>query len=131
MTLDYWNIDFEDVIVIENAQTKVTIENVLCNARTPDCRDPDIIRNPLVGEDPNDNLQHSGEISKVIAQFINAPTIETSGVDLNATLGFDTNSLEKKFVGIDLSHGTGTDQVGALDTRAGYHYFFYRVVFRA
>ena len=30
MTLDYWNIDFEDVIAVENAQTKVTIENALC-----------------------------------------------------------------------------------------------------
>jgi outer membrane receptor protein involved in Fe transport len=104
MTLDYWNIDFEDVIVIENAQTKVTIENVLCNARTPDCRDPDILRNPLVGEDPNDNLQHSGDISKVIANFVNAPTIETSGVDLNAALGFDTNSLGSLVVGLDYSY---------------------------
>jgi len=104
MTLDYWNIDFEDVIVIENAQTRVTIENILCNARTPDCRDPNIIRNPLVGEDPNDNLQHSGEISKVIAQFVNAPTIKTSGVDLNATLGFDTNSLGSLVVGLDYSY---------------------------
>jgi outer membrane receptor protein involved in Fe transport len=104
MTLDYWNIDFEDVIVIENAQTKVTIENTLCNARTPDCRDPDILRNPRVGEDPDDNLQHSGEISKVIANFVNAPTIETSGVDLNANYGFDTNSLGSLVVGLDYSY---------------------------
>jgi len=104
MTLDYWNIDFEDVIVIENAQTKVTIENVLCNARTPDCRDPDIIRNALVGEDPNDNLQHSGEISKVVANFVNAPTIETSGVDLNASFSFDTNSIGGFVVGLDYSY---------------------------
>jgi iron complex outermembrane receptor protein len=104
MTLDYWNIDFEDVIAVENAQTKVTIENTLCTARTPDCRDPDIIRNPLPGEDPSDNLQHSGEISKVIARFINAPTVKTSGVDLNANLGFDTNSLGGFVVGLDYSH---------------------------
>jgi outer membrane receptor protein involved in Fe transport len=31
-TLDYWNIDFEDVIAIENAQTKVTI--VSCRSST-------------------------------------------------------------------------------------------------
>ena len=104
MTLDYWNIDFSDVIAVENSQTKVTIENVLCNGRTPDCRDPDIIRNPLAGEDPNDNLQHSGEISKVIARFINAPTVETSGVDLNASLSFDTNSIGGFVVGLDYSY---------------------------
>ena len=63
-------------------------------ARTPDCRDPDIIRNPLPGEDPNDNLQHSGEISKVIARnSLMHRLIKTSGVDLNASLGFDTNSI--------------------------------------
>jgi len=104
MTIDYWNIDFEDVIAVENAQTKVTIENVLCNARTPDCRDPDIIRNALALEDPNDNLQHTGEISKVIARFINAPTVKTSGVDLNATLDFDTNSIGSFVVGLDYSY---------------------------
>lgn len=97
MTLDYWNIAFEDVIAIENAQTKVTTENILCNARTPDCRDPDIIRNALPGEDPNDNLDHSGEISKVITRFVNAPEIDTSGIDLTASYGFDgwgTSSME-------------------------------------
>ena len=104
MTLDYWNIDFEDVIAVENAQTKVTIENALCVLRTPDCRDPDIIRNPLPGEDPNDNLQHSGEISSVIARFINAPTVKTSGVDLQASLGFDTNSIGGFVVGLDYSY---------------------------
>jgi len=104
MTLDYWNIDFEDVIAIENAQTKVTIENTLCVNRTPDCRDPDIFRNPLTGEDPNDNLQHSGEISKVIARFINAPTVKTSGVDLRATYGWDTMSAGSWIFGIDYSH---------------------------
>ncbi|MDH4109434.1 MAG: TonB-dependent receptor [Gammaproteobacteria bacterium] len=104
MTLDYWNIDFEDVIAIENAQTKVSIENALCVNRTPDCRDPDIIRNPLPGEDPADNLQHSGEISKVIARFINAPTVQTSGVDLNATLGWDTASAGEWMLGLDYSY---------------------------
>ncbi|MEJ2603903.1 MAG: TonB-dependent receptor [Gammaproteobacteria bacterium] len=104
MTLDYWNIDFEDLIAAENAQTKVTIENTLCNARTPDCRDPDILRNPLPGEDPDDNLQHSGEISKVISRFINAPTVKTSGVDLSASYGIDTDSLGFFTLGLDYSY---------------------------
>lgn len=104
MTLDYWNIDFEDAIAVKNPQTTVTIENTLCTARTPDCRDPDIIRNPLPGEDPNDNLQHSGEISKIITPFINAPTVKTSGIDLNASLGFDTNSLGGFILGLDYSY---------------------------
>ena len=104
MTLDYWNIDFKDVIAVENAQTKVSIENALCPLRTPDCRNNDIERNPLPGEDPADNLQHSGEISKVIARFINAPTIKTSGVDLRANYALDTSSAGSFVFGIDYSY---------------------------
>jgi outer membrane receptor protein involved in Fe transport len=91
LTLDYWNIDFEDVIVVEVPQIKVDIENATCVNRTADCRDPDILRNALTGEDPNDNLAHSGEISKVITRFVNAPSIEIDGMDLGATLTFDTD----------------------------------------
>ncbi len=104
MTIDYWNIAFEDVISAENAQTKVTIENVLCNARTPDCRDPDILRNPLPGEDPNDNLQHSGEISKVITPYVNAPTIDTSGIDLSASINFDAFATSTMTFGLEASY---------------------------
>ena len=104
LTLDYWNIDFEDVIAVENAQTKVTIENTLCLARTPDCRDPDIIRNALPGEDPNDNLQHSGEISRVIAPFINAPTVETDGVDVAASYVIDIGGSSEILLGLDASY---------------------------
>jgi iron complex outermembrane receptor protein len=104
MSLDYWNIDFEDLIAVENGQTKVTIENTLCVNRTPDCRDPDIIRNALVGEDPNDNLQHSGEIVRVITPFINAPTVKTDGVDVAASYAFDVGSDATFTLGLDASY---------------------------
>ena len=103
-TLDYWNIDFDDVIAIENGQTKVTIENTLCVNRTPDCRDPDIIRNALPGEDPNDNLQHSGEINRVIVPFINAPTVKTDGIDVSALYNFPTASANEFMLGLDASY---------------------------
>ncbi len=104
LTLDYWNIDFEDVIAVENAQTKVTIENTLCVDRTPDCRNPDIFRNTLPGEDPNDNLQHSGEITRVIAPFINAPTVETDGIDLSAVYDFYTVGANEFMLGLEASY---------------------------
>lgn len=104
LTLDYWNIDFEDVIVIENAQTKVAIENALCVNRTPDCRDPDIFRNALTGEDPDDNLQHSGEISRVTVPFINAPTVETDGVDIAASYSIDMAGDSQFTLGFDSSY---------------------------
>lgn len=103
MTADYWNIDFEDVIAVENGQTKVTIENTLCVNRTPDCRDPDIIRNAVGTEDPDDNLQHSGEIVRVIVPFINAPTVKTDGVDVAASYAFDMGGDNTFTVGLDSS----------------------------
>jgi len=104
MTLDYWNIDFEDVIAVENGQTKVTIENTLCVNRTPDCRDPDIFRNALPGEDPADNLQHSGEITRVLVPFINAPTVKTDGVDVSAIYDISTAGANEFMLGLDASY---------------------------
>ncbi len=104
MTLDYWSIDFEDLIAVENGQTKVTIENTLCVNRTPDCRDPDIIRNALPGEDPDDNLQHSGEINRVITPFINAPTVKTDGVDISTSYTFDMAADSELMLGLDASY---------------------------
>jgi len=92
------------VIAIENGQTKVTIENTLCVDRTPDCRDPDIIRNALVGEDPNDNLQHSGEITRVIVPFINAPTVKTDGIDVSAIWDIPTAGANVFMLGLDASY---------------------------
>jgi outer membrane receptor protein involved in Fe transport len=82
-SIDYWSFDFTDIIGAESGQTRVTIENIICPNKTPDCRDPKIIRNALTGEDPNDNLQHSGEIVRVISQYINAPGVKTDGVDVD------------------------------------------------
>lgn len=117
-TLDYWNIDFEDVIAIENGQTKVTIENTLCVNRTPDCRDPDIIRNALAGEDPNDNLQHSGEIVRVIVPFINAPTVKTDGFDVSATWEIPTAGGSDFLLGLDASYMLNYD-IGGIPSVVG------------
>jgi outer membrane receptor protein involved in Fe transport len=118
MTLDYWNIDFEDVIAVENGQTKVTIENTLCVDRTPDCRDPDIIRNALPGEDPDDNLQHSGEIVRVIVPFINAPTVETDGIDVTASYAFELGGGTLT-AGLDASYMLSYDIGGILGVSGG------------
>jgi outer membrane receptor protein involved in Fe transport len=104
LTVDYWNIDFEDLIAVENGQTKVTIENTLCVDRTPDCRDPDIFRNAVGLEDPDDNLQHSGEITRVIVPFINAPTVETDGLDLSASYLMDMAGGSQFTLGLDASY---------------------------
>ena len=118
-TLDYWNIDFDDVIAIENGQTKVSIENTLCVNRTPDCRDPDIFRNALPGEDPNDNLQHSGEITRVIVPFINAPTVKTDGIDVSGIYNIPTTGANEFMLGLDASYMFNYDIGGILGVSGG------------
>jgi outer membrane receptor protein involved in Fe transport len=112
LTLDYWNIDFEDLIAVESPQTKVAIENALCVDRTPDCRDPDIFRNAEPGEDPDDNLQHSGDISRIIVPFINAPTVETDGLDIAASYSIDMAGGSQFSLGLDASYMFSYDIAG-------------------
>lgn len=120
LTLDYWNIDFEDVIVVENAQTKVTIENTLCVNRTPDCRDPDILRNPIdADEAAASNIYHTGEISKVITRFINAPNFETDGVDLRATYNFAESDAGMFSIGAEASYTFSYDISGIAGVSGG------------
>lgn len=99
-SLDYWRFEFEDIIGVESGQTKVSIENLLCPLRTADCRDPDIIRNPLTGEDPDDNLAHSGEIVRVISSYVNAPGVDTDGLDLDIKWNLSTQSAGDFMVGL-------------------------------
>jgi len=107
------------VIAIENGQTKVSIENTLCVNRTPDCRDPDIFRNALPGEDPNDNLQHSGEITRVIVPFINAPTVKTDGIDVSAIYNIPTTGTNEFMLGLDASYMFNYDIGGILGVSGG------------
>lgn len=99
-SLDYWRFDFEDIIGVESGQTKVSIENLLCPLRTADCRDPAIIRNALTGEDPIDNLQHSGEIVRVISSYVNAPSVDTDGLDLDINWRLTTQSAGDFSLGV-------------------------------
>ncbi len=83
--LDYWRVDYEDVITIEDAQAKLLA----------DPAGDDIER-----QDPNDPNSELGGIS---TNFFNAATINASGLDLEATysteMGPGTFSL-----GFGLSH---------------------------
>lgn len=65
--LDYWRVDYEDVITIEDANGKLQDD--------PD--GPDIIR--LVPGDP------TSELTGIITNYFNAETIDASGIDFEAT----------------------------------------------
>ncbi len=58
----------------------------------------------MPGEDSNDNLQHSGEITSVIVPFINAPTVETDGIDLSAVYDIYTAGANEFMLGLEASY---------------------------
>ncbi|MDZ7684744.1 MAG: TonB-dependent receptor [Gammaproteobacteria bacterium] len=121
-SIDYWRLDFTDIIGTESAQARVNIENINCPGLTPDCRDPKIIRNPIGNEDPNDNLEHSGEITRVISQYINAPAVDTDGVDVDVTWNIPTRELgnfQLKLQGMYQFNYTISGILGVQDGQVG------------
>lgn len=65
--LDYWRVDYEDVITIEDAAGKLQA-------------DPD--GNDIIRLDPNDP---TSELTGIITNYFNAETIDASGVDFEAS----------------------------------------------
>ena len=80
ITVDYWDIAYENIITKESAQGKIIANPA----------DPDIIRinNTLVG---------------VTTSYINAANVDASGVDIEATYSFDTE-LGQASIGINTAH---------------------------
>ena len=68
LKLDYWAIDYTDLITIESAQGKV-------------------IANPL---DPDVKRTVGGTLTGVTTSYFNASAVDTNGFDLEMTYDFDT-----------------------------------------
>ena len=67
VTLDYWTVDYKNVVTLESAQGK-------------------IIANP----DSTDIIRTNGTLVGVTTSYFNAASIDASGFDLEATYSFDT-----------------------------------------
>lgn len=99
--LDYWNFSFEDVLLKENAQEIVTA-------------------NP---NDPRIERTSAGTISIVNTAFINADSIDTSGIDLSiwSTYKTDYGSFTPSFDGTYVlkydvtNNGNKIDALGSLN----------------
>jgi iron complex outermembrane receptor protein len=81
MTLDYWSIDYTNVITIESAQGKVAA-------------------NPL---DSDVKRTAGGTLTGVTTKYFNAANVNTSGLDFESTYDFDT-SLGQAQVGVNMMH---------------------------
>ena len=81
MKLDYWAIDYTNVITIESAQGKVAV-------------------NPL---DPDVKRTAGGTLTGVTTKYFNAANVNTSGLDFESTYDFDT-SFGQAQVGVNMMH---------------------------
>ena len=81
MKLDYWAIDYTNVITIESAQGKVSA-------------------NPL---DPDVKRTAGGTLTGVTTKYFNAANVNTSGLDFESTYDFDT-SWGQAQVGVNMMH---------------------------
>lgn len=102
MTLDYWAVDYENVITIESAQGKVVA----------DPTQADVKRN------------QNGDLVGVTTNYFNAAAVDTDGVDLNAEYFFPSSDLGEFSVRMALTHmfsyeipvnGASTDVVGLFN----------------
>jgi iron complex outermembrane receptor protein len=104
MRVDWWRFDYEDVITIENAQGKLN-----ANPNGPGIRrDPD-----------------TGQLQGVSANFINAATVETDGVDVSADWNIPAGDMGdfgiqlaySQFLSYEIPDGNGgtRDVVGSFN----------------
>ena len=80
LTVDYWNIAYEDVITLESAQGKI-----LANPANPDIK------------------RISGTLVGVTTSYFNAENIDASGLDISGSYDFDT-ALGQATIGFNTAH---------------------------
>jgi iron complex outermembrane recepter protein len=89
-TLDYFRIDLSEVIVQEQPQPLVDAENQLNAGGTIDCNNAAF--RPLLTQSGEIAIQRNSAcaVTRILADFRNAPSIVTDGLDLGINLSRDT-----------------------------------------
>ena len=88
ITLDYWAVDYTDLITIESAQGKVIADT----ASATDTPDPEVIRTS------------AGDLVGVTTNYFNAANVTTDGVDLALAYSFPENNLGEFSFTLNASH---------------------------
>jgi outer membrane receptor protein involved in Fe transport len=104
-TLDYFRIDFSDLVVSENAQSLVAAENAANGARAGKCTDPNFVASAQITRDPL-TLNSAGVcgISRIEARFVNQNSVITDGVDLGVTYDMDVAGFDAFRLSTNVTH---------------------------
>ena len=126
-SLDYYNFDFTDPIIVEEQSSIVAA--ALAALGTPTTDDDAILGRISFTDNNNNGINEPAEISRISTNIINGPDIQTSGIDLRVqnvwnlgdnefTLGLDSTYIIEYDVGDLLIEGVsiaGGDRVGQFN----------------
>ena len=101
-SLDYYNFDFSDPIIVEEQSN---IVNAAVAALATATTDDDAILNRITFTDNNnDGINQANEIARVRTNVTNGPNIQTSGLDLRLQNNWDLGSGAEFSVGADATY---------------------------
>lgn len=99
-SLDYYNFDFEDPIVVED---QAEIVPVVLAALAAGNTDAAILSRITFTDANNDGINQANEVSRIRTNVVNGPDIKTSGIDFRAEQVWDTGRGEFS-LGVDATY---------------------------
>ncbi len=100
-SVDYYNFDFSDPIVVEEQASIVGAAIAALGTATTD--DDAIIGRISFTDNNNDGINQANEISRISTNVVNGPDIETSGIDIRAENVWDIGNNEFS-LGLDMTY---------------------------
>ncbi len=101
-SLDYYNFDFSDPIILEE-QTNI-VSAAIAALATPTLDDDAILNRISFTDNNNNGINEASEISRIAVNVANGPDIKTSGVDLRVENIWDINNGAEFAVGADATY---------------------------
>lgn len=91
-SIDYYNFDFSDPIVVEQQSSIVNAAIAALGTATTD--DDAIIDRITFTDNNNDGINQPNEIARIATNVVNGPDIQTSGIDIRAENVWDIGENE-------------------------------------
>ncbi len=90
--LDYYNIEYKDIITREPVQTIINTDNAALQAAVTAGTFPNLLAAALGGAGNTRQMVRNaqGNLLRILPDFVNAASADVDGVDLNASYRFDT-----------------------------------------
>ena len=105
LSLDYFRIDFSDLVVSENAQNIVDAENRLNGALAGRCDTPGFQASAQITRDPTFKSDVGVcPINRIEARFVNQNAVITDGIDLGMTYDMEVSGFDQVRLTTNFTH---------------------------